>query len=526
MSTSLRLAIVLIALVGGPARADAGGSLWQRIGDLFRSTPVSAGEELCHFGGVALGEIEPAATTPVVPVIKKAWERELGGEVAARPYVLARLARHPTRLLGEPPTAALDDRELVARMARDTWLGIEALTDRINGLPMNNVRLTQSGTELDVRVGDYAGTTDIGLSLIATAAAYDLGLIGEDAAVARIQRILDTLAHLETHAGFFFNFYDTTSMERTSNFVSFVDSAWLTAGFMVARATFPQLHDALTAFIERGDYRFFYDDDLRQMSHGYYVSSGKRSRYHYGVLYAESRLGSVIAIGKGDVPEEHWFSMVRTFPAACEWQRQEPRGRHLKEVHGHRIYGGWYEWNQVKYVPSWGGSMFEALMPRLLIDEQRYAPASLGRNGDAHAHVQQRYATEILGYPVWGLSPSSAVPAGYVEFGTEILGSAGYKAGPVTPHATALALMATPVEAVANLRRLAATYDVYGEYGFYDAVDTKTGEVAHAYLMLDQAMSFIAMANYLKDGCVQKRFGADPIAQRALPVLGGEDFLQ
>jgi hypothetical protein len=315
-------------------------------------------------------------------------------------------------------------------------------------------------------------------------------------------------------------------MERTSNFVSFVDSAWLTAGFIVARTTFPVLHDALTALIEGADYRFFYDDDLGQMSHGYYVSIGKRSRYHYGVLYAESRLGSLIAIGKGDAPEAHWFSMVRTFPATCEWQRQTPRGRHLKEVHGHGIFGGWYEWNDVKYVPSWGGSMFEALMPRLLIDERRYAPRSLGRNGDAHAEVQRSYATGVLGYPVWGLSPSSGVPAGYVEFGAEVLGSAGYKAGPVTPHAAALALMATPDEAIANLRRLAETYDAYGEYAFYDAVDTKTGGVAHAYLTLDQAMSFIAMANYLKHGCVQKRFAADPIAQRVLPLLAEEDFLE
>ena len=86
--------------------------------------------------------------------------------------------------------------------------------------------------------------------------------------------------------------------------------------------------------------------------------------------------------------------------------------------------------------------------------------------------------------------------------------------------------MATPDAAVENLRALAERYPIYGEYGFYDAVDPKTGEVAHAYLTLDQAMSFVAMANYLKDGCTQKRFAADPIAQRALPILAGEDFLE
>jgi hypothetical protein len=170
--------------------------------------------------------------------------------------------------------------------------------------------------------------------------------------------------------------------------------------------------------------------------------------------------------------------------------------------------------------------MFEALMPRLLVDERRYAPLSLGRNGDAQEEVQRRYATETLGYPVWGLSPSSMVPVGYTEYGVAVLGSAGYKAGVITPHASALALMATPEAAVANLRRLALRYDVYGEYGFYDALDPQSGEVAHAYLTLDQGMNFVAMANYLKDGCMQKRVASDPIAQRALPVLAGEAFLE
>src|SRR5437899_503225 len=101
------------------------------------------------------------------------------------------------------------------------------------------------------------------------------------------------------------------------------------------------------------------------MSHGYYVHLASRSRYHYGTLYAESRLGSLIAIGKGDVPEEHWFAMARTFASSCRWQTQTPHGRIHKEVRGHAFSGGYYEWKGTKYVPSWGGSMFEALMPAL-----------------------------------------------------------------------------------------------------------------------------------------------------------------
>src|SRR5205823_6349596 len=198
------------------------------------------------------------------------------------------------------------------------------------------------------------------------------------------------------------------------------------------------------------DYRFFYGPARRRMSHGYYVHLASQSRYHYGTLYAESRLGSLIAIGKGDVPEEHWFAMARTFAPSCRWQTQTPHGRVRKEVRGQAFFGGWYEWKGAKYVPSWGGSMFEALMAALAL----------------------------------GVAP----------------------------------------EAAGDLRELARRYDLYGDFGFYDAVDPRSGDVAHAYLALDQTMTFIAAANYLKDHCIQRRFASDPIAEKALPILADERF--
>ena len=50
--------------------------------------------------------------------------------------------------------------------------------------------------------------------------------------------------------------------------------------------------------------------------------------------------------------------------------------------------------------------------------------------------------------------------------------------------------------------------------------------MAPVYLTLDQTMMFLAVANQLCDGCVQRRFAADPIAARALPVLGDERFFE
>jgi hypothetical protein len=472
-------------------------------------------------GGIA----EPAALERVIPVRKKAWEAALGGERAARPSVLARLVGWPApapRVDGRALPA--DDSAFAWQVARDTWRGLEGLTDRENRLPIDHVHLEPLDPDVPA-VGDYTSVATVGLVMTALVGATELGLVGRAEAVARLTALFDTLERLETHAGLFFNYYDTTSLERTSNLLSFVDTAWLTAGLLVVRQTFPELAPRATALVDRGDWRLFYDPAAGLMYHGWWVKPGGPSRYHYGVLYAESRLGSLIAIGKGDAPEAHWFRMARTFPEACDWQTQAPRHRHEKTVRGHTFFGGYYEWRDVDYVPSWGGSMFEALMPALFLDEALHAPQSLGANARAHVAVQRRYATGDLGYPAWGLSPSLRPASdGYGEYGVRALGMIGYPIGALAPYASALALVVEPAAALANLRTLAKRWDAWGDWGFYDAVDPSSGAVARSYLTLDQAMTFIALANHLCGGCLQQRFAADPIVARALPIIGAERF--
>jgi hypothetical protein len=121
------------------------------------------------------------------------------------------------------------------------------------------------------------------------------------------------------------------------------------------------------------------------------------------------------------------------------------------------------------------------------------------------------------------------VPPGeghYREFGVRALGIRGYGAGIVTPHASALALAVTPAEATTNLRRLAERYDLYGDFGLYDAVDPTSGQVARSYLALDQAMTLIAIANHLKPRVVTDLFATDPVAKRAIAILGDERFFE
>jgi hypothetical protein len=458
---------------------------------------------------------------------KEAWEQAMGGKAAAGAQLAGRLRGWPGSLTTAAPQGA-DDLAFLMQVARDTWRGLAALVDREHGLPVDQVGFPDGTVDpARARVGDYTSPSTIGIWLMAVAAATDLGLLDRRDAVAALEKTFATLTKLERYRGFFYNYYDTTTLERSSSFISSIDSGWLTAGLMVVRSAFAELAQTAGRLIEDSDYGWLYDDVEGLMNHGYYAGVGCPSEYHYGLLYTEARVLSLIAIGKGDVPEAHWFRLMRTFGAEERWQTQTPKGREVKQIRGEQVMGGWYEHQGYRYMPSWGGSMFEALMPTLVVEEMAYAPDSLGRNGAVHAELQRRFALEELGYPVWGLSPSATVAGdGYGEFGVRHLGVLGYPAGPVTPHAAALALAVMPEAAIANLRELAARYEVYGEYGFYDAVDPTTGQVAYRYLTLDQGMLFLALANHLADHVVQRHFAADPIAAPVLPLLAEERFFE
>ncbi|MCK6556917.1 hypothetical protein L6Q96_20430 [Candidatus Binatia bacterium] len=516
----------------GP-RSAAAGLDWDWLTGAPRITPsparlTSTRLEACApsvFGAPPHGPGSTPWEQSLTP-LKEAWNTAHGGLDTARPFLRDRLREWPQQLLVDRATMPAGDRDFLVRLARDTWRGLDAFTDRENGLPIDHVAFGPTGTAVETAwIGDYTSPTNIGLYVMAVIGAADLGFVTRLEALERLQRVFATLDRLPTHEGFFFNFYDTTSLERTSNFVSFVDSTWLTAGLIVARNAFPEIADHASRLIAASNYGFLYDEDTQLVSHGYSLTTGGRAGFHYGVLYTEARLGVSIAIGKGDVPAASWYRMLRTFPTSCGWQTLQPQDVHTVEHDGVPVVAGAYIWGGYRYVPSWGGSMFEALMPVLVLDELRYARRSLGVNGVIHALVQQQYAQDQLGYPVWGLSPSAAVDGtGYGEFGARILGSRGYDPGPVSPHAAALALAVVPEAAVANLRTMTERFDAYGEYGFYDAIDPRRGTVAYKYLTLDQAMLFLSLVNHLGEQAIQRYFAADRIVQNVIPMLAAEDF--
>ncbi len=489
--------------------------------------PRKGGYFIDELALIKTGKPGPSTGDLVVAEQKKAWEEAMGGEHQVRPKLKARLAGWPATALIDPETLPASDGDFLRRLAIDTWRGIDALTDRAHGLPLDRVEFQpDSVAPENSHIGDYTNITNIGMHFLAVTSAFELKLISREQALERLATTLTTLEGLESYRGFFYNYYNTTTLERTSNFISYVDSSWLTAGLMVVRQTFQELAPRCSRLIDQGNYRFFYDELHHLMSHGYYVHMGQRSSYHYGVFYAEARLGSLIAIGKGEVPEDHWFRMSRTFPPEFDWQTGKPVDRGHRSAGGFDWIAGHYHWRDRDYVPSWGGSLFEALMPMLVLDEIQHAPKSLGHNGQVHTALHRLYALEDLGYPVWGMSPSSTPGSNaYSEYGVRLLGMAGYKPGVVTPHAAGLALLTEPQEATRNLRRLAADFAAYGDFGFYDAVNPVSKEVSHNYLCLNQAMILVALANHLADHAVQKHFAADPIVQRILPLLKIEKFV-
>jgi len=476
---------------------------------------------------VRTGEPGPSAVDFPPRKIEKTFER-------LEPLEFERLL--VSRLRGFPKTLSVkkifpkDDKAFLKEVARDTWEFFDKILDSEHGLPLDTVLFGEKEPlEATTWVGDYTSVTNIGVYLMAVVSAYDMGFITREDAVQRIQKTLATVEKLEYHtSGFPYNYYDTTTLERTSYFVSFVDSGWLMLGLYVAKNAFPEeLMAQTTRLLKRGNFSFFYDPLAKQMFHGFYDNLNVFSDYHYGVFYTEPRAASYISIARGDVPEIHWFEgMVRTFPASYQWQSQSPKGRVEKNLAGYKYLSGYYEWKDLKYVPSWGGSAFEALMPAVVLKEKELAPAGLGKNNDAHVQGQIRYALEELKMPVWGMSPCSVPEGGYSEYGAKPMGVKGYKSGVVTPHASALALEYAPEQVVTNLRKLIELYDIYGEYGFYDAVTVATGKIARKYLALDQGMILLAINNYLNHGALRERFHADPEMKKGEKLLAAEKFIE
>ena len=299
-----------------------------------------------------------------------------------------------------------DERSTLLQYAKDTWRSFDRLI-LPSGLPADGLRRDSEG-----RTTPWMQTspTDIAAYLWSVQAAERLHLIGASEARSRLDRTLTTLAGMDRTHGFFVNELDprTGVAFKISPFdsspsrlrLSAVDNAWLAVALtMVANAN-PSLRKRSQNLLEAMDFRYFYDpyDAADPVAHPGQLRVGYRTGDHtfyghYGMLNTEARIVSYLGIVRGQLPPEHYYRMFRTLPEGLGSQGQLPRGE-TRKYNGVSVFEGSYNYRGVRIVPSWGGSMFEAMMVTLFVPEDLWAPRSWGINHPLYVRGANRTRSE------------------------------------------------------------------------------------------------------------------------------------
>ncbi len=456
--TVVRLAITrrrLLEWETAAASAARGAGLTPGAGARSFLVEMAASPVIALAGALLISALHPGALLVAAPVLTL-W--------ALAPLIAYRLSQPMAeRNLELGP----EDRDFLLGVARATWTYFEAFMGPDDHfLPADNVQ------EAPARVAHRTSPTNIGMGLLSTLAAHDLGLIQVGELAERIDATLTTMEGLERIEGHLFNWYDTVSLAPLPpRYVSTVDSGNLAGALIAVSEGLRQLGRArmsgvtgsanpvgrleglsrrAAAFADAMSFRFLYDPQRSLLAIGYRAADaegpGRLDPSHYDLLASEARLASFIAIAKGDLPEKHWFHL----------------GRAVTSVHGSPT------------LLSWSATLFEYLMPLLLM--RSYPDTLLDESCRMAVRRQRDYGRE-RGVP-WGISESAYDLVDhlgnyqYKAFGVPGL---GMKRGlgdelVVAPYASALAALVHPTGAAANLRRLAGD-GLLGAYGYFEAVD-------------------------------------------------------
>jgi len=360
--------------------------------------------------------------------------------------------------------------------------------------------------------------TNIGLQLLSTVSAVDLGFITRSDMIDRVEKVFRSLERMRRFHGHFFNWYDLNELRVLEPaYVSTVDSGNF-AGHLIAlkQACFEMTKDPscpandtkrLRAIAERAhayavemDFRFLYDNKRKLFTIGYHIGSNTVDNSYYDLLASESRLASFIAVAKDDVSVDHWFRLGRSLTAAAG----------------------------TRTLLSWSGSMFEYLMPALVM--QTFPFTLLDQTHKGSVKRQIAYGAE-RGVP-WGVSECAYAVRDrlhtyqYRGFGVPDL---ALKRGlskelVVAPYATVLAMLVEPRQSLKNLTALEAE-GALGPYGFRDALDytrpapgsRKT--IVCTFMAHHIGMSIVALTNALNRQIWPRRFHLDPLVRSAELVL-------
>ncbi len=249
-------------------------------------------------------------------------------------------------------------------------------------------------------------------------------------------------------------------------------------------------------------YDFLYDKGKHLLTIGYNVDEQKRDSGFYDLLASEARLCTFVAIAQGKLPQESWFAL----------------GRLVTNIGGAPV------------LLSWSGSMFEYLMPLLVMPT--YENTLLDQTNKGVVERQIEYGRQ-RGIP-WGISESgynmvdASLNYQYHAFGVPGLGLKRGLIGDlvIAPYATAMSLMVSPNEACKNLQLMVGE-GFEGSFGFYEAIDYTSSRlprgqssvVIQSYMAHHQGMSFLSFAYLLLDQPMQKRFESELQFQATLLLL-------
>ena len=268
------------------------------------------------------------------------------------------------------------------------------------------------------------------------------------------------------------------------------------------RAKLLELRERARRFAFEMDFSFLMRPERKLLSIGYRVEEHQLDESCYDLLASEARMTSLFAIAKGDLPTEHWFRL----------------GRPIVEV---GFQGA---------LMSWSGSMFEYLMPPLVMKEPQGSILNQTSKLIIKRQIQYGRSKNVP----WGISEAAynardpELTYQYTNFGVPGL---GLKRGlgqntVIAPYATVLAAQFMPRQAVANLQRL-KEIGALGRHGYYDAVDFTPQRVPEGtdhvvvrnYMAHHSGMSIAAVADAIFEGRLRDRFHSDPVIESAELLL-------
>ena len=400
-----------------------------------------------------------------------------------------------------------DDRAYLLALARDTWRFFEqCVGPQDNCLPPDNLQIDDQPT-----LAHRTSPTNIGLYLLSAACARQFGWLTTAQLISRLQATLATVERLPKHDGHLFNWYQTETLEVLQPaYVSTVDSGNL-AGHLLAvsgacgslarkadttaheKNTLSQIAAQCERLCMAMNFRGLYNAKRHLFHIGLRVHEQTLDASYYDLLASESRLASFFAIAKGDVPRRHWMALGRAFLSS----------------------------GVTPGLKSWSGSMFEYLMPSLVMEEPYQG---LLHTSSMAALAEQQLFGQAQHLP-WGVSESAyfaqdhSLAYQYSPFGAPRLALRRTPASErvVAPYATIMATMVKPIDAIANLRRL-ERLSARGDYGFMDAVDFTVSRQPQAepfsvvknYMAHHQGMALVALCNVLCGQMPQRWFSQTP----------------